>query len=185
MHQNLKEILDKIGHFSEEDCSLFEKYFTTIEVNKNEILLAEGEVCTAVYYLLSGAVYQYTLQDVDENIIDLHLENEWFLNYSSFVSQKPSHTTIKVFADAYVLKLSMQAIHSLIAKSPAFLQLGKVLDNGLSRTHFFDNDMTPLQKYNYLLENRPAIIQAFPLKMIASYLKITPETLSRVRGNIS
>jgi len=45
--------------------------------------------------------------------------------------------------------------------------------------------MTPLQKYQYILDHRPDLIQQFPLKIIASYLKITPETLSRVRDKLS
>jgi CRP-like cAMP-binding protein len=178
----LAEILRQIGRFSEADVLLFEKHVLKMKFAKNEILLAEGEVCLSVYFLNKGAVYQYYMQDVDENIIDLHLEKDWFLNAQSFMAQEPSHTTIKSYSDCEILQLSVQQLHELIALSPAFFQLGKVMENGKERAHFFDNAMTPSQKYEHLISNRPGLFQAFPLKMIASYLKITPETLSRVRA---
>lgn len=52
-----------------------------------------------------------------------------------------------------------------------------------SRTYLFDNSLNPAQKYNYIKEAKPLLLQMFPIKMIASYLKIAPETLSRVRAN--
>jgi hypothetical protein len=45
--------------------------------------------------------------------------------------------------------------------------------------------MTPLEKYQFVLQTRPQLVQVFPLKMIASYLKVTPETLSRVREKLA
>jgi hypothetical protein len=59
------------------------------------------------------------------------------------------------------------------------------MDSAVSRVIFFDNASTPTEKYLYILNNRLQLIQAFPLKMIASYLKITPETLSRVREKVT
>jgi hypothetical protein len=83
------------------------------------------------------------------------------------------------------LELSIENIHKLVAISPVFLQLGGILASSVSRISFFDNDLTPLKKYQFIIQNRPQLIQAFPLKLIASYLKITPETLSRVREKLA
>jgi hypothetical protein len=55
------------------------------------------------------------------------------------------------------------------------------MDNAVSKIVLFDNALAPKEKYLYVLNNRQQLIQEFPLKMIASYLKITPETLNRVR----
>ena len=57
--------------------------------------------------------------------------------------------------------------------------------NSVSRIVLFDNALTPKAKYAYVLNNSPQLIQEFPLKMIASYLKITPETLSRSERRLS
>ena len=121
------------------------------------------------------------MDDIEEKIIDLFTERDCALNQESFINRKPSNDVIKAFIDCEILILNIDSIHRLIKTSNAFLQLGKLM-NSQNRLLFFDNSMSPLEKYNYVLENNPAFIQTFPLKYIASYLKITPETLSRVRA---
>ena len=63
----------------------------------------------------------------------------------------------------------------------SFLQLNKIFTQP-AKIHFFDNAYSPSQKYDYLMQTKAQLMQTFPLKMIALYLKITPETLSRVRA---
>lgn len=175
-------ILNSVGNFSDEEVDIFEKYVLKRSVKKNDILLREGDVCRSLFYILSGCGYQFQDDETMENIIDLHLANEWMYNHPALINQSPSKTCIKVFSDAEILELPLYKWHRLIARSQAFLQLGKILDQESSRTHFFDHSLTPAEKYAYITANKPALLQAFPLKMIASYLKIAPETLSRVRA---
>lgn len=182
----ITKILSKIGYFSEEDIQLLENRIIQKQIKKGGVLLNQGKVCKSVHFIVKGAFLQYNFRDeIEQNIIDLHLENEWILNQQSFVKQRPSETIIEAYTKSTVFEININTLHQLIGQSPAFFQLSKVLEPTHSRTHFFDNSLTPLQKYQYLLENRREIVQAFPLKIIASYLKITPETLSRVREKIS
>lgn len=182
----ITDILGKIGYFSEEDVQLFVNKITPKQLKKGEILLNQRAICKSVYFIIEGAFIEYNFKDeIEQNIIDLYLENEWLLNKQSFVRQAPSETIIEAFSEGIVFEIDIHTIHDLVAKSPAFLQLGKVLEPIHSRIQFFDNSFTPLQKYQYLLDNRREIIQTFPLKIIASYLKITPETLSRVREKLA
>lgn len=180
----IPDILKNNGLYSSTDEQLFEHYVTIRGVSKDEILIHPGEVCKSVFFNITGAFYQYNYKDeIEENVIDLHSDNEWFFNHLSFISQKPSDSFMKAFAESRVLELRIESLHSLMGRSPAFLQLGKIFEQAASRVHFFDNQLTPTQKYQYILENRRDLLQKFPLKYIASYLKITPETLSRVRKN--
>lgn len=179
----IQQIFQKAGNFSVSELQLLEAACVTLQLNKNDLLLKEGQVCDAAFYLLSGAAYQFRITDIDENIVDLHLKGEWFLNPSSFISRTASATTIKVFVPGEVLVLSVHTIHQLIEQSPAFLQLGKLLQPNDQRLQLFENAVSPAEKYKHILEDRPQLLQVFPLKMIASYLKMTPETLSRVRSN--
>lgn len=178
--------LNKFGIYRPEDLIHFMNSIKTRHVSKNEILLQMGQVCQSAFFIRSGSVYQYNFKDeIEENVIDLHIESEWVLNHKSFTSQTPSESIIKAFSDCEVLELTIENIHKLIAISPVFLQLGGILESSVSRVSFFDNDLTPLKKYQFILQNRPQIIQIFPLKIVASFLKITPETISRVREKIS
>lgn len=176
------EALISTGYYSDQEILFFEKEARLRTVEKSEVLLNPGEVAKSVYFVLTGAIYQYNFKQNGEiNIIDLHAEKDWLLSHRSFVSQTPSNTLISAFTKSTILELSIESVHFLITQSPAFLQLNKLLDQATSRVNFFDDSLTPLQKYKFIFENRPQLLQVFPLKMIASFLKITPETLSRVR----
>ena len=72
-----------------------------------------------------------------------------------------------------------------MAQSPVFFQLGKLLDHGVAALQWKDQLERPDDRYRYLLEHQPEVLQAFPLKHIASFLRMTPETLSRVRQRMS
>jgi len=178
-----RNILLNIGRFSETEIGLFEKYAIKRSLNKNDVLLKEGEVCQSVFYILSGSFYQFQTDGTCKNILDLHIQNEWMFNQTSLINQSPSKTSIRAFSKAEVLELDLNSLHKLIATSQAFLQLNRILDRANTRIHFFDYSLSPVQKYNFIMETKPLLLQVFPLKMIASYLKITPETLSRVRAN--
>jgi CRP-like cAMP-binding protein len=174
--------LTATGDYSDHDLVLFEKEVKSRQVKNAEILLNEGEVARSIYFLLEGAVYQHSIKaDGLIQVLDLHADGEWFLNHQSFVTQTPSESNISAFADTWLLEISIESIHFLIGQSPSFLQLNKILAQSTSRVYFFDHSSTPLQKYEYLFRNKQLLLKRFPLKMIASYLKITPETLSRVR----
>lgn len=182
----ISAILKTNGDYSLSDIQLFEEKITCMNLLKDEILIKPGQICKSIFFNISGAVYQYNYKDeVEENVIDLHLANEWFLNHNSFITQKPSASFIKAFTNSKILELNIESLHYLIGKSPAFLQLGKIFEQSTSRVHFFDNRLTPSDKYQFILDQRSSLLQNFPLKLIASYLKITPETLSRVRENFS
>ncbi|WP_439581648.1 Crp/Fnr family transcriptional regulator [Dyadobacter bucti] len=179
------EILRATGTYTDAEVALFEEAVATRHVNRNEVILHKGQVSQSIYYLLSGSVYQYEqVFELDQKIIDLRVQNEWFFDYQSLISQRPSETYIQAFTNCDVLELSLDTVHYLTGRSIAFLQLNKVLEGASERLRFFDQSMTPAEKYAFILKNRPRLIQAFPLKMISSYLKLTPETLSRVRKSI-
>ena len=178
-----QEILASVGTFSSHDLLLFEEKALRKIFKKNDVVLGPGEICQSVYFILSGSFFQFQSDHETETIIDLHLAKEWMFNHPSLIGQIPSGTTIKAFEDAEVIELSLINLHELIARSQSFLNLGRIFDQAHHRTYLFDNALSPAQKYNYIKNAKPLIVQVFPVKMIASYLKITPETLSRVRAN--
>lgn len=178
-----KAILNSLGQFSDFDVNLFEEHSAKKILNKNDVLLHEGEVCKCFYFILSGSFFQFQTSEIDEVIIDLHLQNEWMFNQQSLTEQMPSNTTIKAFSKSEVIELSLNSFHTLCSKSQSCLQFGKILNQSKNRTFIFDNSLKPNEKYSYISKSKPNLVKVFPIKMIASYLKIAPETLSRVRAN--
>ncbi len=180
---SVQEILAGVGAFSLHDLLVFEEKALRKTVKKNDMLLRQGDICQYVYFILSGSFVQFHADNTGDIIIDLHLPTEWMFNHPSLIDQTPSGTTIKAFEDAEVIELSLIGLHELIGVSQSFLNLGRIFGQANHRTYLFDNALSPSQKYDYIKKVKPLIVQVFPVKMIASYLKITPETLSRVRAN--
>lgn len=184
-YQNeLNKCLKNVVTFSPGELTLILEHCAFRNVRKHDTLLGAGQVCSSLFFLLKGACYQFRIVGTNEKIIDLHVDHECVLNPASFISQQPSGETIKAFENSDLLALTLQSLHRLIAMSPAFLQLAKLLQWPSFRVNFLDNAMTPAEKYRYILGNKPQLIRKFPLKYIASYLNITPETLSRVRASV-
>ena len=176
------EAIERIGAFSQGDLKLLQEKVRTKKFRAGEKLLAHGAVCREIIFLADGALLEYKMTaDLEKAVNGLFVEGDWVVNASSFTSQKPTDYTIEAFGDSTVYGLDIYSIHQLIDRSPVFLQLGKVLDRS---GYTPDHQRTPKDRYLHLMTNQPEILQRFPLKLIASYLQMTPETLSRVRQQI-
>lgn len=176
------DILHTLGHFTRNEIKLFEQRTRVKRIDRNQTVLSEGEICRSFYYILSGSFIQYRMVDIDEVITDLHLKDEWMYNHQSLINQTPSLHSIKAFNQAKVLELTLENYHLLLSTSLAFVQLNKILDQDNHRTFLFDHNLNPADKYLYLKKTKPDAVKIFPVKSIASYLKIAPETLSRIRA---
>jgi len=181
----VSDILRTTGHYTDDDIRLFEASVTRRKLAKNEIMLPEGQVCKFIYFLIEGSAFQYRRLPDGRQAVDLHVAGEWFTNYQSLISQVPSELTVSAFSESLVLELDLNVVHYLTGRSLAFLQLNKALEGVAGRLQFLEKAMSPNDKYNWVIDQRPELIRTFPLKMLASYLQITPETLSRVRKSMT
>jgi len=182
MHDSILQSINSYGTFSNDDLQVFLSYLRPVKVYKGQTILKKGDICQTFSFINRGSFIQsFKDEDLNERIINLFVKHDWVLNHTSFTSQKPSAHTIEAFEDSDILTINIHQVHELIGKYPAFFALGKILEVVAPGS---DLSATPDEKYLWLLEQKPMIIRTFPLKYIASYLGITPETLSRVRSRI-
>ena len=177
--------LRNLGSFTDADLTQIEQMLRTSKYQKGSEILKTGEVCRSIYFIITGSVRQTQEIDGTELTINLVTENTWFFDQKSFVEQKVSETSLVCFEDSEICSLTVHAIHELIAESQVFFQLGKLFQIAAGK---HGNDfylLSPEDRYTRLLATNPRVIQKFPLRYIASYLQITPETLSRVRKRIA
>ncbi|MCJ8154888.1 Crp/Fnr family transcriptional regulator [Chryseobacterium sp. SSA4.19] len=179
-------MLDQIGNFSAAEIQVFNSSLSKKYLAKNEILIAEGDISKSIYFIEKGSFYQffYNEKRQEKMITDLHIENEWMFNAESLSSQIPSKVTIQAFEHSEVMELTLENLHKLIAVSQKFLHFNKLFSASDSKTVFYDMNLNPAERYKYMIKTNPRLLQKFPLTIIASYLKIRPETLSRVRANV-
>lgn len=153
------------------------------ELPKDSFALQKGEVCRSLFFVVSGAARLFhETPDGDEVTLNLYLPGDWIIEHQSFTSQTPSANCVQIFSDAVLVELTVHGLHRLIQKRIAFLRLGKLLEMGYPR--YVVEKLTPEEKYKRVLSDKPELVQTFPLKYLASFLGITPETLSRVRSKI-
>lgn len=186
MFETFRKAIQDLGKFSENECELLFSHLKAITFQKDYFLLKEGKICQSIYFVHQGGFRHYHITNTGEEItLNLFVENDWVLDYKSFTAQKPSTSIIQAAENSEVLELSVYDLHKLMKTSDSFFQIAKVFQYAIEQQEYKSQKVSPKEKYTDLLTNKPQIIQKFPLKYIASYLHITPETLSRVRRNIS
>lgn len=90
MFEQTKKAVAKLGNFSDQELDLFTGKLKQKALQRKEFLLQKGEVCKTLYYFKAGSLRQYhKTNDDNEDTLNLFVENDWVLDYQSFISQKP------------------------------------------------------------------------------------------------
>jgi CRP-like cAMP-binding protein len=184
MFQPVLESLQSFASFTSDELSFFETKLSVMEVPAKEYVLRAGDICGAIYFLMEGScVHTIEQNDEKENVLNLYTQYEWLTDYQSFTSQKPALASIRAFSDTRLAYIDIHSLHGLVQTSQSFFKAGRLLEK-MQYTDIATLHLSPDDKYRHLLHKRPQLLQAFPLKLIASYLRLTPETLSRIRARI-
>jgi len=184
MFQAVLDSLQSFGSFSKEDLSLFESKLSVRVVPKDDFVLKENALCQAIWFILEGScIHILPSDDGTDTVVNLYTKHSWLTDYQGFTSQKPAIAFIRAWEDCRLAVLGIHEIHGMIQHSPVFFKAGRLLET-MQYTDLTTLHLSPEDKYRDLLERRPELLHVFPLKVLASYLRITPETLSRIRGRI-
>lgn len=184
MKENLFAFLDTIHPLSEELKSQLAFYLKTREFKKKSYLLKEGQVCDYIYFIELGLVRSFYTKNGNEICSWFMKENDVIISVDSFYRRKPSNEFVEAIEDTIVHYIHYDELQSLYKKFIEFNIIGRVLTEKyyqLSEERLFSiRKQKAVDRYNYLLEHHPEILQRVPRTYIASYLGITLETLSRI-----
>lgn len=172
-----------------EGSNFFTSQFEEVTFPKKQIITNFGQVENYLYYLEKGIVRFVVLKDDKEITFDFAFEGEFFSAYSSFLSRKPSRTAIITLTGADCSAISYKKLQEVYSKTDSGNKVGRIAAEKLflKKTERELDLLTldPEEKYRKLLNKEPTLVKHIPLKYLASYLGMAPETLSRVRSNIS
>ncbi|HXR85084.1 MAG TPA: Crp/Fnr family transcriptional regulator [Hanamia sp.] len=185
----LKSFKEHIS-ISEEEFDFCKTLFIPKKLRKRQYLLQEGDVCRYTAFVERGLARTFIIDEKgNEPILQFSAEGWWIADLYSFLTNEPSRFNIEALEDCELLLITKSSWDILLQKIPALERYFRILiQNNLIATQrrlMSSFSETAEEKYTKLMDNFPGCIQRVPLHMIASYLGITPETLSRIRSQIA
>ena len=148
-----------------------------------------GAVSDEILFVSEGYFQSYILNDIEEKTVHIVGDIDFIGAMASFISRQPSNEYIQAVTKANTLVINYNDLQTLYGQSKSWERLGRnVMENMFVREQgiviSFIKHSAEL-RYENLMKNRPGLIQNVPLRIIASYLGVKPETLSRIRAKIS
>ena len=185
-HLEIKKSLLKIYPFSEGNLNLFLNKLVFRTLKKKDVFLRKNQICKEIAFVNSGSLRLYTEIEHREWTINFFTENCWVSDIESLLMQQPSKNQIEALENSNIALITLKDIHRLMDIHPGFRMLNALMANFIiSSTHITAMiAKSPDERYKDLLSNHPDWVNRFPQMKIASYLGITPESLSRVRARV-
>jgi len=184
MNQVLFNIQRAFGA-TKREINALEKVIQETTLEKNDFLLKEGEVCKTVAFIESGSMRLFYSSQGKESCNDFFFENSVVLSFASFLSQRPSKVNIAAIEPCQLLVIQHTDVFELVQKHPHLKHFAElILNEHLAKTETREASLlseAPIDRFKKLLEEHPKIFKRIPLHYVASYLSISPETLSRYR----
>ena len=160
-----------------------------LQTVRNGTLLAQGDVCPAVYFVVQGYVQVLsTAPSGYETTRDFYFENNWVSQLQSFGTQTPSPETLRTPEPSQLLAFSYASFGELLQTVPAFgLVYRQILELSFNNSVYRLNTfvaMDALERLKWLLQHQPRILTRVPGRLVASYLGISPETFTRLKAKL-
>ncbi len=175
---------------NDEEFSYFTSSLKRKHLRKKQFLLEEGEVCNHECFVNSGCLRQYYLDEKgQEHIIQFAVTDWWIGDQYSFLTGEPSRYFIDALLESEVLLIEKSKLEELYNKIPKFERFFRIAFQNAyvaMQQRILSQLSDPAEK-NYLdfIRRYPTIEQSVPQHQVASYLGITPESLSRIRKQLA
>jgi len=190
MYEVFFQTLRSKAPFSDEELAIIKTYLTTKRLRKKQYLLQEGDVCKFIAFVEKGALRSYSIDEKGvERIIQFALEGWTISDLYSFLTAEAATYNIDALENTELMLISKSAHEELLKTFPkyetwiriqitdAYIAMQRRLTSIIS--------LSLEERYAYFTSLYPDIIQRVPQHMIASYMGLTPETLSRVRKKMT
>ncbi|HEY2721293.1 MAG TPA: Crp/Fnr family transcriptional regulator [Chitinophagaceae bacterium] len=169
-----------------DDWNQFKQFFKEQEVPARTILLREGEVSGKAFYIEKGSMRLWFNNNGKDVTFQFFFEGEGISSIESFKTGVPSLFNIETIETCTILTITKKDFQTMLDDSPAVYR--EVEENIFQRLIFYQKLFlsrikdNPEKRYKELIKNQPKILQRIPQHYIASYLGITPVSLSRIRN---
>jgi len=178
-----------VPHISEDELAVMEPSFSVRQVQKGDFLVKAGQVCQYVSFINKGLVRLYYTFDGKDISTGFAGAGEYTSEYESFLTRRPATQNIGALTDIEVVDLGFDDMQRLYKQYPVFQEFGRkiaeMLFIMLNQRNTALLALTPEDRYRNMIAGNSSLLQQVPQYMLASFIGITPEHLSRIRKKMS
>ena len=187
--QSILENIAKHVTLTPEEQELFLFKTETKPFKAKTILLSAGEVATCTYFVNSGILRSFNINDnIIEHVLHFACEGWWIGDMYSYISEKPGNLFIEVLEDAEVVIITKENHQKLYQEIPKLERFFRILAENSLVSHqerLIDNlSLTAEERFEKFCSKYPTLIQKVPQKHIASYIGVTPEFFSKMKARL-
>lgn len=190
-HTHLSKIETFIRHFiqpNEEEWNAFVAILQEKKLLKRELLLEGGQTCNFIGFINSGVIREYSFENGKESTVDFISENQFAVDFQSFILSTPSKQYLEALTDVELLVFKKDNMNRLYDKYKIWERFGRLIIEhvfcGVEAKRKKIITTTHEEQYRNFAATYPNVIQQVPQYYIASYLGLTPEHLSRIRKKV-
>ena len=180
-----RELARRYSTMSHDELDMLENVLVPMRFQKGESILKEGEVCTHIYWIQKGLVRQYYYKNGKELTEHMAVENNIVMSIESLFKEEPTHLMMTALEPTIIYAMPRGVVEQVAMKSVNIQILyRKILEESLIQSQIHADMLrfeSAQDRYVKLVKRQPQLVLRAPLVFIASYLQMTPETLSRVR----
>jgi CRP-like cAMP-binding protein len=166
---------------------LIELSDTRISLQRNEFLKVKGSVDTNVYFVESGSLRVFVLDDCEEQIVRFGYRDNLIAALDSFLTGQPSDFYIQAIKKTVVRVITRKQVDEFLSDETNRGRWIAILESLVKQQLEREIDIltgSPRERYLRVLHRSPQLFQEVPLRYIANYLRMSPETLSRLRRRV-
>ncbi len=183
-----RELARKYSTMTHDELDVLESVLIPIKFAKGEMILSEGEICENIYYIEHGLIRQFYFKNGKQITEHLGEDHTIFMCIESLFREEPTKLQVEALEPTLVYALPKQRLEQ-VALHNVNIQIlyRKILEESLIISQIHADLVrfeTAQDRYKRMCKLSPQVILRAPLVYIASYLQMTPETLSRVRASI-
>jgi CRP-like cAMP-binding protein len=190
MHEKLIDSIQKKVPLTPDEIEGIKRFFIPKKIRKRQYLLNAGDVAAYTYFVERGLLRSFSIDDnAHEHVVQFASEGWWITDMCSFLAGEEAIYNIEALEDSELLMLNKKSQDEMLEQQPKMEKYFRLLLQNaiiaLQRRIVGTLSLSAEEKYKRMMKVYPDILQRAPQQHIASFLGITPETLSRVRKQVS
>ena len=188
MYDKLKKYCKQTVPLSDKELELIDKYFEFKTLKKKEFLLEDNAICNFIAFVADGSIRHFHIKDGVEKTCDISFNYSWVTDFQSFTYNTSGKMNLQAMEATTVFIIRKKNLQSLYIECSIYETFGRLMAEHVAQRAteiaMSLSSEKPEERFQNLIKKQPDLFQRIPQKYIASFLGISPESLSRIRNRI-